>query len=85
MTASGPQVDHVRASAGRVAAAVPWPTRIHFPSGTTASLLARGACRSEWRSGAGETRILGPNIYTRVDLSDLQAGIDLMGILSAVR
>jgi len=62
--------------------AIPRPMRFHDLRGTTATLLAR--------SGVGlvvAQRILRhcdprltANIYSRVDLADLQAGIDRLGI-----
>ena len=65
--------------------AIPRPMRFHDLRGTTATLLARAGVPLvvAQRILRHSDPRLTANIYTRVDLSDLQAGIDKMGIPSA--
>jgi len=66
--------------------AIPRPMRFHDLRGTTATLLARAGVPLvvAQRILRHSDPRLTANIYTRVDLSDLQAGIDKMGIPGAV-
>ena len=62
--------------------AIPRPMRFHDLRGTTATLLARAGVPLvvAQRILRHSDPRLTANIYTRVDLADLQAGIDRMGI-----
>ena len=65
--------------------AIPRPMRFHDLRGTTATLLARagvGLVVAQRILRHSDPRLTA-NIYSRVDLSDLQAGIDRMGIPGA--
>lgn len=64
---------------------IPRPMRFHDLRGTTATLLARagvGLVVAQRILRHSDPRLT-PNIYSRVDLADLQAGIDRMGIPGA--
>jgi integrase len=64
---------------------IPRPMRFHDLRGTTATLLARagvGLVVAQRILRHSDPRLTA-NIYSRVDLSDLQAGVDRMGIPGA--
>jgi integrase len=67
--------------------AIPRPMRFHDLRSTTATLLARsgvGLVVAQRILRHSDPRLTA-NIYSRVDLADLQAGIDRLGIPSAAQ
>ena len=66
--------------------AIPRPMRFHDLRGTTATLLARngvGLVVAQRILRHSDPRLTA-NIYSRVDMADLQAGIDRIGISAAM-